>query len=133
LKEKYQYIVFDKTWNDRNADNLLSGSLERWAVQNVSADGQENDRGISTIITATSSLCNIDVLKEQNFDFLINNYNGYNRLLLVKLPFNIFPKLLKLFKPLEYNDITKRNIEDMLVNASNILTEISQYTDLEHK
>ncbi|CAG8514196.1 228_t:CDS:2 [Dentiscutata heterogama] len=57
-------------------------------------------------------------------NFIRENVKKLKSLLLDKLPFSIFPELLRLFKPLEHiNVVTMRNIRDMLVNASNILNE----------
>ncbi|RIB12687.1 hypothetical protein C2G38_2041621 [Gigaspora rosea] len=91
---------------------------------------------------------------DYNADFLDNNQyvldnnlndnvldNNYNDNFLIKLPFSIFSKLLRLFKPLEHIKIvTMRDIREMIVNASNIFTEISRSSldmipqyHLEHK
>ncbi|KAF0437355.1 hypothetical protein F8M41_004454 [Gigaspora margarita] len=76
----------------------------------------------------------LTTLGKQYFEIFINNASRYNGFSLDKLPISIFPKLLELFKPLEHiNDITERNIADMLTNASNILAEISQSIVLERR
>ncbi|CAG8719591.1 26741_t:CDS:2 [Gigaspora margarita] len=79
-------------------------------------------------------------LIEQPFKMLINdhsnsndnyvrqNVNRFKSLLLDKIPFSIFPELLRLFKPLEHvKVVTMKNLRDMLINAFNILNETSQY------
>ncbi|CAG8781861.1 37330_t:CDS:2 [Gigaspora margarita] len=169
LEVKCKDIVrIDKPFN--SGDDLIVDSLSRWAETNTNINYQENDHGISTIITsiinATNSLCGVvdflkdqvtqnainmpinnfncynchyhkieflNILGKQYFEFSINNSSNYNRLSLDKLPFSIFPKLLELFKPLEHVKINERNIAAMLINASNILAEISQSIDLERK
>ncbi|KAF0388110.1 hypothetical protein F8M41_011132 [Gigaspora margarita] len=177
LEKKYKDIVcidYEIFYVGCGSDNLIISSLSEWAEKNTNISDQENDHGISTIITsimnATKKLCEVvgflnnqvtqnainiinmpinnfncynchyhkieflNTLGKQYFESFINNSSSYNRLSLDKLPFNIFPKLLELFKPLEHiNNITERNIADTLANAYNILAEISQSIDLEHR
>ncbi|CAG8712395.1 10505_t:CDS:2 [Cetraspora pellucida] len=76
-------------------------------------------------------------LMEKPFKLLINNHSNndnfireridqFKDLLLDKLPFSMFTKLLQLFKPLEHvKVVTMRNIRNLLLNAFNILNETS--------
>ncbi|CAG8641835.1 21181_t:CDS:2, partial [Dentiscutata erythropus] len=71
----------------------------------------------------------INNYSNSNDNFIRENVGKFKNLLLDKLPFSIFfPELLRLFKPLEHiKVVTMRKLRDMLVNASNIFNEISQY------
>ncbi|KAF0504371.1 zinc finger bed domain-containing protein 4-like [Gigaspora margarita] len=63
-----------------------------------------------------------------NDNFIRENVSNLRSFLLDKLPFSIFPELLRLFKPLEHvKVVTMRILRDMLINAFNILNETSQY------
>ncbi|CAG8732717.1 10644_t:CDS:2, partial [Dentiscutata heterogama] len=63
-----------------------------------------------------------------NDGFIRNSIIRFKNDSLDNLPFSIFPELLRLFKPLEHNDVTEKNAIDLVVNAINILNEISQLT-----
>ncbi|CAG8728018.1 25947_t:CDS:1, partial [Gigaspora rosea] len=114
---------------------LIKDFLRDNRVQKIINNGQ--------IAEKISCNCNYHKIKfleiiEQPFKMLINDHSSSNdkfirlnvgrfkRLLLDKIPFSIFPKLLRLFKPLEHvKVITMKKLRDMLINAFNILNETS--------
>ncbi|CAG8739988.1 15415_t:CDS:2 [Gigaspora margarita] len=93
LEEKYKDIVridYEILYVDCDSDYLIIDSLSRWAETNTNINYQENDHGISTIITsiinATNSLCGVvNFLKDQVtqnaaniINMPINNFNCYD-------------------------------------------------------
>ncbi|KAF0504372.1 zinc finger bed domain-containing protein 4-like [Gigaspora margarita] len=123
--------------------NVLDGDF--WSVKNFLRDIRVqrimNNDQIAEKISCDCHYHKIEFLAliEQPFKMLINDHSNSNdnfikenvskfrSLLLDKIPFSIFPELLRLFKPLDhFGVVTMKNLRDMLINAFDILNETSQ-------
>ncbi|CAG8739389.1 7835_t:CDS:2, partial [Dentiscutata heterogama] len=121
---KYQDIIFI---NVGNGDCLIRDNIKAW-TENINT--QEIYYIITAVQNATKNLCDV-VVKLRNermqreMNIPINDIQNAEKFH-YNLPFSIFPKLLRLFEPLKHiENVAIRNITDMLINAINILNEIS--------
>ncbi|CAG8524144.1 27077_t:CDS:2 [Dentiscutata erythropus] len=134
LKEKYPDIIHISTNVNESSDSLIAKSLKRWDIENTSTQGISNIA--IAVKNATENLCNVKLFNNYNNDsFIGKNVDDFKRDLLDNLPVSIFYILVELFKPLKHIEVvTERNVTDLLVKATNILSEISQFTfDMEYK
>ncbi|CAG8758862.1 11698_t:CDS:2, partial [Dentiscutata heterogama] len=125
---------------NESGNRLIENSLRRWAIENISTQGISNIA--IAVRNATGRLCDVvRILKsrgmqsEMNITNITTNDYYFKRDLLDNLPVSKFYILVELFEPLKHiNVVTERNVTDLFVKATNILSEIPQFTfDMEYK
>ncbi|RIB12682.1 hypothetical protein C2G38_2100300 [Gigaspora rosea] len=126
LKGKNEDIIIYE--NRDNCDDLIKHSLKKWAKENNYT--QEMSNIITAIINVLVFDNNDQIVEKINCNCIYHKIEFFAsigqpfKLLLDKLPFSIFPKLLQLFKPLKHvKVITMKKLRDMLINAFNILND----------